>query len=122
MAIFEWHLNEYKPKAVSAPSPADPKPQKNEPAQSGGGQRGGGQLKLFGFKKKGSGTTLALPASVKKDVFLDAILEAPVAKPPHRNPLEWAGATLLHLGILAALIIVPLYTTGAIHLPEYDAV
>jgi len=72
--------------------------------------------------KRGNGFPLTLPATVKKDVFLDALLEVPVAKPPRRNPLEWAGAMSLHLVIFAAMIIVPLYTTGTIHLPDYDAV
>ena len=73
-------------------------------------------------RKRGSGFPLTLPAAVKKDVFLNALLEVPAAKPPRRNPLEWAGAMSLHLVILAVLIIVPLYTTGTIHVPDYDAV
>jgi periplasmic protein TonB len=73
-------------------------------------------------RKRGSGFPLTLPAAVKKDVFLNALLEVALAKSPRRNPLEWAGAMSLHLVILAALIIVPLYTTGTIHLPDYAAV
>ena len=72
--------------------------------------------------KNASHTTLALPPTVKKDVFLTALLAAATTKLPRRSPLEWAGATALHLAILATLIIVPLYTTGAIHPPEYDTV
>lgn len=71
-------------------------------------------------KKGASGAPLALPATVKKDVFLNALLEVPSEKQPRRSPLEWAGATTLHLAILAALIIIPLYTTGAIHLAEEE--
>ena len=123
MAIIKWHLNDYKPKAVSSSAAVDAPLQKNEENQKSKiGQESTGNLKLFGFKRKVNGTTLALPATVKKDVFLNAILETPTAKPMRRNPLEWAGATALHLAILAALIIIPLYTTGAIHMPEYDAV
>jgi len=79
-------------------------------------------LPRYFSRKRGNGSPLALPSTVKKDVFLNALLEVPGAKPPRRNPLEWAGAMSLHLVILAALIIVPLYTTGTIHLPDYDAV
>ena len=73
-------------------------------------------------RKRGNVSALTLPATVKKDVFLNALLEVPVAKPPRRSPLEWAGAVSVHLVILGALIIVPLYTTGTIHVPDYDAV
>ena len=79
-------------------------------------------LPRYFSRKRGNGFPLTLPATLKKDVFLNALLEVPLAKPPRRSPLEWAGAMSLHLVILAALIIVPLYTTGAIHLPDYDAV
>jgi periplasmic protein TonB len=72
--------------------------------------------------KRGNGSPLTLPPTVNKDVFLNALLEMPTTKQPRRSPLEWAGAMSLHLVILAALIIVPLYTTGTIHLPDYDAV
>jgi len=123
MAIFQWHLNEYRPPKTAYETAANNAPrEKSGTTQRSTEQSDKGQLKLFGFRKKGAGATLALPASVKKDVFLNAILETPTAKPMRRNPLEWAGATLLHVGIVAALIIIPLYTTGAIHLPEYDAV
>jgi len=66
-----------------------------------------------------SATTLALPPTVKKDVYLDALLEMPTTKQQRRSPLEWAGAMSLHFALLAVLIIVPLYTTGTIHPPEY---
>jgi protein TonB len=79
-------------------------------------------LARYFSRKRGNGSRLALPSTVKKDVFLNALLEVPVANPPRRNPLEWAGAMSVHLVILGALIIVPLYTTGTIHLPDYEAV
>jgi periplasmic protein TonB len=72
--------------------------------------------------KNGNGSPLALPPTAQNDVFLNAVLEMPTTTQPRRSPLEWAGAMSLHLLILGALIIVPLYTTGTIHLPEYDAV
>jgi len=43
----------------------------------------------------------------------------PATKSVRRSPLEWAAATGLHIVILAALIIVPLYTTGTIQLDNY---
>jgi len=54
------------------------------------------------------------------DVFLSALLETPTTKALRRSPLQWATATGLHIVIVAALIIVPLYTTGSIDLGKYD--
>lgn len=62
-----------------------------------------------------------LPAVAQDDVFLNALLEMPTTKHTRRSPLEWAGAMAFHIAILAALIIVPLYTTGTIRLNEYAA-
>jgi periplasmic protein TonB len=59
---------------------------------------------------------LSLPSGVHKDIFLNALLETATAKPPKRNPLEWAGALAMHVVIIAALIIIPLYATGTISL------
>ena len=73
-------------------------------------------------RKNASGPTLALPSTVKKDVYLSAMLEMPSTEHPRRSPLEWAGAMAMHLVILAALIIIPLYTTGTIHMPTYEVV
>lgn len=67
-------------------------------------------------------THIVLPPTVKKDVSLEALLEEPVEKKVQRNPLEWVGASALHILILAVLIIVPLYTTGTIHLGDYQDV
>jgi len=61
-------------------------------------------------------------ASVKDDVFLNALLETPMAKQERRSPLEWVGAMGLHIAILAALIIVPLYTTGTINLGVHEEI
>lgn len=79
-------------------------------------------LPRYFSRRNGNGSLLALPPTVKKDVFLNALLEMPTTKQARRSPLEWAGAMALHIVILAALIIVPLYTTGTIHLRDYDAV
>jgi protein TonB len=59
---------------------------------------------------------------VQNDVFLNALLEMPTTKHTRRSPLEWAGAVGLHIVILAVLIIVPLYSTGTIHLSEHDVI
>ena len=64
---------------------------------------------------------LRLPPAAQDDVFLNALLEMPTTKRARRSPLEWAGAMALHIAIIAALIIVPLYTTGTIRLKDYDA-
>src|SRR5258708_3913872 len=71
---------------------------------------------------KAPAARLLPPANVGKDVFLGALLETPTTKQARRSPLEWAGAMGLHLVILALLIIIPLYTTGTIHLPKFDEV
>ena len=63
---------------------------------------------------------LPLRANVRKDVFLSALLEMPTTKRMSRNPLEWAGAAVLHISLLAALIVLPLYTTGTIRLSKFD--
>ncbi len=60
-----------------------------------------------------------LSPTTQNDVFLNALLEMPTTKSVRRSPLEWAAATGLHVVILAALIIVPLYTTGTIQLHNY---
>src|ERR1700758_5635506 len=54
-------------------------------------------LPRYFSRTRGNGSALTLPSTVKKDVFLNALLEVPVAKSPGRNPLEWAGAMSLHL-------------------------
>src|SRR5260370_827997 len=69
---------------------------------------------------KAAAARLPLPANVRKDVFLSALLETPTTKTLRRSPLEWAAATGLHITILATLIIVPLYTTGTIQLSKYE--
>src|SRR2546430_15518139 len=63
--------------------------------------------------RKAAGLVRLAP-TVKNDVFLNALLEMPTTQQAHRSPLEWAGAMALHIVIVAALIIVPLYTTGTI--------
>jgi protein TonB len=81
-----------------------------------------GQKSLFDFPGNSLGkkaTHIILAPTVKKDVSLEALLEEPIEKKPTRNPLEWIGASAMHILILAALSIIPLYTTGTIHLGEY---
>lgn len=83
------------------------------------------RISLFGPKDatvKKPVSLVRLPPTTQNDVFLKAILETPTRKPPRRSPLEWAGAMALHLAIVAALIIVPLYTTAKITLNEYNDV
>jgi periplasmic protein TonB len=67
----------------------------------------------------GKGRSLRLAPTTRSDVFLSALLETPATKTLRRSPLQWAAATGLHIAILAALIIVPLYTTGTIQLDKY---
>jgi protein TonB len=61
-----------------------------------------------------------LAPTTQNDVSLNALLETGTTKSVRRSPLEWLAATGVHIVIIAALIIVPLYTTGTIQLPNYD--
>ncbi len=61
-----------------------------------------------------------LSPTTQNDVSLNALLETGTTKSLRRSPLEWLAATGVHIVIIAALIIVPLYTTGTIQLPNYE--
>jgi protein TonB len=61
-----------------------------------------------------------LSPATQNDVSLNALLETGTPKSVKRSPLEWLAATGVHIVIIAALIIIPLYTTGTIQLPNYD--
>ena len=61
-----------------------------------------------------------LAPTTQNDVSLNALLETGTTKSLRRSPLEWLAATGVHIVIIAALIIIPLYTTGTIQLPNYD--
>jgi periplasmic protein TonB len=124
MAMLQLRLNEYKRAPESGAQPQNTSHESTETADRDriGFKSSGMILPIPLARKNGNGSPLALPPTVKKDVFLYALLEMPTTKRPRRNPLEWAGAMSLHVVILAALIIVPLYTTGTIHLPDYDVV
>ena len=69
-----------------------------------------------------AGGSLRLAQTVKNDVFLNALLEMPTTQQARRSPLKWLGAVAFHIMIVAALIIVPLYTTGTIRLSEYHEI
>src|SRR5690242_6634388 len=71
--------------------------------------------------RKAAGS-LRLAPTVKNDVFLNALLEMPTTQQPRRSPLKWLSAMGFHIVIVASLIIVPLYTTGTIHLDEYHEI
>jgi protein TonB len=71
--------------------------------------------------RKAAGS-LRLAPTVKNDVFLNALLEMPTTQQTRRSPLKWLSAMGFHIVIVASLIIVPLYTTGTIHLNEYHEI
>jgi protein TonB len=71
--------------------------------------------------RKAAGSLRPAP-TVKNDVFLNALLEMPTTQQTRRSPLKWLSAMGFHIVIVAALIIVPLYTTGTIHLNEYHEI
>jgi len=71
--------------------------------------------------RKAAGS-LRLAPTVKNDVFLNALLEMPTTQRTRRSPLKWLSAMGFHIVIVASLIIVPFYTTGAIHLNEYHEI
>jgi periplasmic protein TonB len=60
-----------------------------------------------------------LSPATQNDVSLNALLETGTTRTVRRSPLQWVAATGLHIMILAALIIVPLYTTGTIQLDNF---
>jgi protein TonB len=80
-------------------------------------------IHLFDLAPKNRGAKTARPVrlspTTQNDVFLNALLETPTTKSIRRSPLQWATATGLHIVILAALVIVPLYTTGTIQQGNY---
>src|SRR5258708_4583396 len=84
------------------------------------------RISIFGPTQDGparkTAGSLRISPTVKNDVFLKALLETPTTEQVRRSPLQWAGAMVLHVAIIAALIVVPLYTTGTIHLNEYNEV
>ena len=71
--------------------------------------------------KKAAGSLRLVP-NVNNDVFLNALLEMPTTHQTRRSPLKWLSAMGLHIVIVAALIIVPLYTAGTIRLSEYHEI
>lgn len=122
MSNLRLGLNEYKRPPESA---AALDKRLREAAQHGRASEPtapGFVLPIPASKKSGNSVPLALPPTVEKDVFLTALLETPTTKQMRRSPLEWAGATALHIALLATLIIVPLYTTKIIKLPDYTEV
>jgi len=81
-----------------------------------------GQKPLFDFQDKKGTKHLVLPPTVKNETSLEALLEEPAEKKVERNPLEWVGASAVHILIIAVLIIVPLYTTGTIQLMQHEEI
>ena len=71
---------------------------------------------------KKPGESVRLAPTVKNDVFLNALLEIPAKRQARSSPLRWLGATGVHIAIVEALIIVPLYTAGTISLNKYQEV
>jgi periplasmic protein TonB len=63
---------------------------------------------------------IRLSPTKQNDVFLSALLATGTTATVRRSPLQWAAATGLHIVILAALIIVPLYTTKTIQLSHFE--
>ena len=61
-----------------------------------------------------------LSPTTQNEVSLNALLETGTTKSLRRSPLEWLAATGVHIVIIATLVIVPLYTTGTIQLPNYE--
>jgi periplasmic protein TonB len=81
-------------------------------------------MHLFDRGLKGLAGKTAQPVRLaptgQNEVSLKALLETGTTKSERRSPLEWLAATGAHIVIIAALVIIPLYTTGTIQLPNYD--
>src|SRR5438128_11515868 len=75
-----------------------------------------------GAPARKAGGSLRLPPTMNNDVFLNALLEMPTTQQTRRSPLKWLSAMGFHIVILAALIIVQLYTTATIHRHEYNEI
>jgi len=56
---------------------------------------------------------------LKNDEFLKAMLETPFSRHVHMNPLDWVVSFIVHLIVIAALIIAPLYFTDVIDLKAF---
>jgi periplasmic protein TonB len=54
-----------------------------------------------------------------QDTFVSALLEVP-CEYKHRNPAEWLLSLTLHIGLIAALLIVPLYFTQTLDLKAFQ--
>jgi periplasmic protein TonB len=77
-------------------------------------------MHLFDSTIQKAARPVRLAPTTQNDVSLNALLETGTTRTARRSPLQWAAATGLHIVLLAALIIVPLYTTGTIQLTKYD--
>jgi periplasmic protein TonB len=77
-------------------------------------------MHLFDLTIQKAARPVRLAPTTQNDVSLNALLETGTTRTVRRSPLQWAAATGLHIVLLAALIIVPLYTTGTIQLTKYD--
>jgi periplasmic protein TonB len=77
-------------------------------------------MHLFDSTIQKAARPVRLAPTTQNDVSLNALLETGTTRTVRRSPLQWAAATGLHIVLLAALIIVPLYTTGTIQLTKYD--
>ena len=73
------------------------------------------RISIFGPTQDGparkTAGSLRLSPTVKNDVFLKALLETPTTEQVRRNPLQWGGAMVLHVVIIAALLIVSRFTS-----------
>jgi periplasmic protein TonB len=54
-----------------------------------------------------------------RDTFISALLEVP-CEYKHRNPLEWAVSFVVHVIVIAALIVTPLYFTQSLDLKAFQ--
>jgi hypothetical protein len=74
------------------------------------------RISIFGPTQDGAARktagSLRISPTVNNDVFLKALLETPTTEQVRRGPLQWAGAMVLRVVIIAALIIVPLTPRG----------
>lgn len=55
-----------------------------------------------------------------QETFVAAMLEEPSEQRKHRNPLEWVLSVGVHLAVLAALIIIPLYFTQTLNVKAFQ--
>lgn len=89
--------------------------------KNGGGRNGQTTRVVAGPPTRNSEPKKAEASTQKaQETFVAAMLEEPSEQQKHRNPLEWLLSVGVHLAVLAALIIIPLYFTQTLNVKAFQ--